>query len=359
MQTPLEIAFHNMPSSDALEAEIRRRADKLDRLYDRLTGCRVSIEALHKQHQTGNVYEVHIDLLVPGDELAVSRQPHRVKERYANPDVRTSIRDAFKSAERQLKEFKARQRGEVKPKDFGVAGQVSQIYPAEDHGFILTAGGTQLYFHRNSVLNNGFDKLQRGDAVNYIETVGDTGPIASKVWTGAERPDADADQAEDEDQDEGEDGTGDTGGPVLAHIVPEQVKHVADLAAAAGRARDALLSKVHKIELQDQAAERGSRNPTDLDSLNVLDSVDSPELDALRGFIAGLGVDARQELKAVLLIGRGDFGPNQWDQALLDAGNTPPATDVDYLSEKVSLHDYLVKGLYLLGLADAAQNNNG
>ena len=38
-----------------------------------------------------------------------------------------------------------------------------------------------LYFHRNSLLGGNFDDLDRGDAVTYVEKVGDTGPIATKV----------------------------------------------------------------------------------------------------------------------------------------------------------------------------------
>jgi ribosome-associated translation inhibitor RaiA/cold shock CspA family protein len=185
MQTPLEIAFHNLPPSDQLEAVIRERAGKLERLYDRLTACRVSVEALHQQHQTGNVCEVHIVMTVPGQELVVSREPHRVKQRYAAPDVHTSIRDAFKAAERQLKEYKRRIRGDVKPHDAMFQGQVSQLYPTEDYGFVLTSTGTQLYFHRNSMLGSDFDTLKRGDPVHYVEIDGDTGPIASKVWPAA------------------------------------------------------------------------------------------------------------------------------------------------------------------------------
>jgi len=182
MQSPLEIAFHNMPSDPGLEAYIRGRAAKLDRMFDRITGCRVSVEALHRQHQTGNVVECHIDIVVPGAELAVSREPNKAKQKYATPDARTAIRDAFKAAERQLKEYKAKLRGEVKAHDYEVPGQISQLYPEEDHGFILTNTGTQLYFHRNSVMNNGFDLLQQGMPVHYVEAMGDTGPTASKVW---------------------------------------------------------------------------------------------------------------------------------------------------------------------------------
>jgi cold shock CspA family protein/ribosome-associated translation inhibitor RaiA len=186
MDSPLEIAFHNTDPSPALETAIRERVAKLEKLCDRLVACRVSVEKLHRQHRTGNVYEVHITLQLPGRDLAVSREPHRAKQRYANPDVHTSLRDAFDAAEAQLLSFKEQQRGEVKPHEVPLRGQVSQLRPAEDHGFILTNTGTQLYFHRNSVMNAGFDKLRRGEAVHYVEATGDTGPTASKVWVASE-----------------------------------------------------------------------------------------------------------------------------------------------------------------------------
>ena len=109
------------------------------------------------------------------------------KQKYAHPDVRTSVRDAFEAAERQLKDYKEQLRGDVKVHEPMFQGQISQLYPQEDYGFILTNTGTQLYFHRNSLLGGAeFDKLTRGMAVHYIEDVGDTGPIATKVWLGPE-----------------------------------------------------------------------------------------------------------------------------------------------------------------------------
>jgi cold shock CspA family protein len=60
-------------------------------------------------------------------------------------------------------------------------GQVAELTPEEDFGFLLTKEGSLLYFHRNSVLSGDFDRLSRGDQVHYNEAVGDTGPIATKV----------------------------------------------------------------------------------------------------------------------------------------------------------------------------------
>lgn len=182
MDIPVEIVFHNMDASAAIEREIRERVDKLDRLYPHLIGCRVAVEQLHRRHRTGNLYDVHIELRVPGEEIAITREPHRAHEKFADPDLGLAVRSAFKAGERRLLDYKRRQRGDVKVHAESFAGQVAQLYPAEDHGFILTHEGTQLYFHRNSMMQRDFDALQVGDRVHFIETVGDTGPIAGKVW---------------------------------------------------------------------------------------------------------------------------------------------------------------------------------
>ncbi|MDQ2801900.1 MAG: HPF/RaiA family ribosome-associated protein [Pseudomonadota bacterium] len=182
MERPLEIAFHNMDRSAALEALIREQVDKLDRRYGRLIGCRVSLEALHRQHQSGNICECHIVLSIPGRDLAVSHGPHHAKENHANPDVRVSIRAAFAAAERQLKEHKDKLRVDTSPPSgSALAGQVTQLLPGEDHAFILTNTGSQLYFHRDSVSNARFEDLKPGQLVHYVEEQGDGGPVATKI----------------------------------------------------------------------------------------------------------------------------------------------------------------------------------
>jgi ribosome-associated translation inhibitor RaiA len=106
-EAPLNIVFHNMEPSTALADEIKKRVAKLENLYGRLIGCRVSVEAPHQQHRTGNVLEVHIELDIPGQNIVVSNQPHHVSERHRKPTPRNAIHDAFKTAEERLKAFKA------------------------------------------------------------------------------------------------------------------------------------------------------------------------------------------------------------------------------------------------------------
>lgn len=182
MDVPLEIAFHNMDVSESVEARVRERVAKLEKLYDRLVGCSVVIEAPHRQHRTGNIFRVRIFMSVPGDELVVDKEPNRAKEKFADPDVYAVLGDAFDVAERRLKDFKAKQRGEVKSHDTPMHGHIRSIDPTQDIGFLETAEGRELRFHRNAVITAELEDLRPGDPVHYLETIGDAGPQASRVW---------------------------------------------------------------------------------------------------------------------------------------------------------------------------------
>ncbi len=48
-------------------------------------------------------------------------------------------------------------------------------------GFIETADGNEIYFHKNSVLNDAFSRLKLGTAVAYVEEEGEKGSQASTV----------------------------------------------------------------------------------------------------------------------------------------------------------------------------------
>jgi cold shock CspA family protein/ribosome-associated translation inhibitor RaiA len=186
MDIPLEIAFHNVEPSAEIEGLIREHVGRLEKLYPHLVGCRVSVEMLHKQHRNGNVPEVHIAIRVPGREIAISREPHRAKQRRAAPNIHTSVKDAFRAAEKRLKDFKDLQYGEVKKKEMPIQGYISQLVAEKNYGFIATGNGEELYFHRNAMANGEFDGLREGEAIHYSVVAGDKGPSAGRVWRAAE-----------------------------------------------------------------------------------------------------------------------------------------------------------------------------
>ncbi|MEJ2685711.1 MAG: HPF/RaiA family ribosome-associated protein [Gammaproteobacteria bacterium] len=178
MQLPLQITFRHMEPSPAVEAKVRERADKLDRLFGRIMACRVAIEAPHQHHHQGTLYQVRVDLTVPGDELVASRDAGL---NHGHEDVYVALRDAFDALERRLEDYARRQRQEVKTHESTPVGRISELVPADDYGRIRTPDGRDVYFHRHSVVDGHFDRLQVGDEVRFSEEQGAQGPQASTV----------------------------------------------------------------------------------------------------------------------------------------------------------------------------------
>ncbi len=111
MRTPLEVSFHQMEPSAALESRIREKAEKLDQCYDRIIGCRVVVEAPHSHQHQGRLFAVRIHIKVPEAELVVNKDQH---DKHSHEDAYVALRDAFDAALRMLEEYARRQRGEVK-----------------------------------------------------------------------------------------------------------------------------------------------------------------------------------------------------------------------------------------------------
>jgi ribosome-associated translation inhibitor RaiA/cold shock CspA family protein len=186
MQIPLEIAFHNLTAPDGTEASIREHVARLERIYGHLTTCRVRVDQKN-QNPSGTIPPVvHIDISVPSHkDIVVAHEPGHLQRRFQEPDLHNAINEAFRIAERRLSKYKGKLTDHEAAQQHEAAneflGQVAELTPERDFGFLMTKEGGLLYFHRNSVLTGDFDKLKRGDSVRYVEEVGDTGPIATKV----------------------------------------------------------------------------------------------------------------------------------------------------------------------------------
>jgi cold shock CspA family protein/ribosome-associated translation inhibitor RaiA len=178
MAMPLEVVFHNVARSPAVEEAVREHSTKLEQIEPNVTSCRVTIEAPHKSHQQGNLFSVRIDLRYPGGETLASRAPGA---HHAHEDVYVALRDAFKAARRQLQDHVRVRRGDVKPHSTPPHGRIASIDAARNCGRIATADGRDIYFHRNSLVNASFDRLVLGTDVRFSEEEGDHGPQASSV----------------------------------------------------------------------------------------------------------------------------------------------------------------------------------
>ncbi len=187
MQVPLEIAFHQTEPAEWAEELIREHVSDLEQLYGRLNSCRVVVEQPAKNDSGTIPPVVRVELSIPGrQELVVSHEPDHLQRKFQRPDLRNAIHEAFRIAERRLRDLKEqRERRTKEPhhdSENHALGQVAELAPERNQGFLITKEGGLLYFHRNAILTGDFDKLRRGDEVYYIEEVGDTGPIATKVW---------------------------------------------------------------------------------------------------------------------------------------------------------------------------------
>ena len=108
MQIPLQVTFKGVERSDAVEAKVRERAEKLERFAEHIISCRVVVERATHRHHKGDVYHVRVDVTVPGGELAATRDPERSN---SHEDVYLAVRDAFDAMRRQLLEFVRRKQG--------------------------------------------------------------------------------------------------------------------------------------------------------------------------------------------------------------------------------------------------------
>ena len=179
MQIPLQITYRNMDVSEAIDTYIRERAAKLDGSCTNMVSCRVVVEAPHKHQHKGGLFHVSIDITLPKESIIINREPELHQ---AHQDAHVAVRDAFDAAQKQLRAYVSRQKGEVKTHEASPHGRISELYPMEDYGRIASADGGDIYFHRNSVLNMEFDALEIGTEVRFVEQAGDEGPQASSVW---------------------------------------------------------------------------------------------------------------------------------------------------------------------------------
>ena len=178
MQIPLQITFRHMERSDALEAKIREKAQKLEQFAEHIMSCRVTIDLEHKHHHQGKLYGVKIDITLPQTEIIADRHPDK---HHAHEDVYVALRDAFDAARRQLEDYVRKQSGKIKVHETAPHGKIKELYPYEDYGLIETTDGREIYFHRNSVIDKEFDNLSEGDNVHFSEEMGEKGPQASTV----------------------------------------------------------------------------------------------------------------------------------------------------------------------------------
>lgn len=180
MQVPPQITFKEIEHSDFIEAAISKKIDHLERIHGRITSCNVRVRAPHRRHRKGTHYIIEIDVATPNGDVHIGREPGNI---FAHEDVYVSIRDAFNAAERKLRKMKEEVVGRPEVLVSPLQGKIETLNAEDGFGQIATTDNRLIYFHRNAVLNGGFDDLSVGDTVELSvdHKDADEGPHASMV----------------------------------------------------------------------------------------------------------------------------------------------------------------------------------
>lgn len=94
MTFPIQLAFHQMDRSDALDQAVRERAEKLGKFHPGITNLHVTVTQETRHSNKGRRYNVKLDVHVKGRSFAITQQ--------GDEDAFVAARDAFDAAKRLL-----------------------------------------------------------------------------------------------------------------------------------------------------------------------------------------------------------------------------------------------------------------
>jgi len=113
-----------------------------------------------------------------------------------------------------------------------------------------------------------------------------------------------------------------------------------------------VIEKAREFDAQVPSdAEEDSNAADDDEGEILLDTPDNPTEQELRDAIDGLGIPERQELLALMWLGRGDYDAESCSEALQQARQTQSASETAYLLGTPLLGDYIEEGVAALGLS--------
>lgn len=114
-----------MKHSDSIEANVIEKVQKLEQFSKEIISCSVVIEAPNKRHQHGNLFNVNIEVTLPGCDIVASKHSD---QNHAHEDVFVAVRDAFNAVRRQLQDFVLKQCGEVKTHPESPHGAIKELF---------------------------------------------------------------------------------------------------------------------------------------------------------------------------------------------------------------------------------------
>ena len=178
MQVAPEIKFHDIDRSEWVENYILERVRRLERYADGITSCHVTLGQEQASQNKGNRYSLMVEVRIPPNHDLAAKKQKVVHDMHTQLPALINL--AFGAIERQLKKTAQLRRADVKTHNGELHGLVAKLSP-EGYGFIRSFDNQEVYFHRNSVLHDDFERLTVGTEVRFEPEEGDNGPQASSV----------------------------------------------------------------------------------------------------------------------------------------------------------------------------------
>jgi hypothetical protein len=113
-----------------------------------------------------------------------------------------------------------------------------------------------------------------------------------------------------------------------------------------------LIEKMREFDVKEGASDPDSgSNGADDNMVDVLaDSGDDPVVGEITGFINAMTEDEQIDLVALMRLGRGDGGMEEWDDLRREAADGYDGRTASYLLGEPLVSDYLAEGLDAFGL---------
>ncbi|HZW60729.1 MAG TPA: HPF/RaiA family ribosome-associated protein [Candidatus Babeliales bacterium] len=89
----LQITVRSITDSPTIEYHIRKHFGKLNRIYSKISNCRVVIDVPQNHKHKGKIFSVSLDITIPGKELISRKQ---------SQNLYVAIRDSFAAIEKLL-----------------------------------------------------------------------------------------------------------------------------------------------------------------------------------------------------------------------------------------------------------------
>ena len=216
MRVPPEISLKGVEGTPYIEKLLSRGIAALEKVCDYIISTRIALEKTQGRRHQGNPYRMRIDIRIPDRADIVVKRSSKASKKVPDgldelqtrlalkgePEPETSqpirrtpspketreeplealIRRSFDSARRELEKIVDKQRGEIKiPAQQRSQAVIEKIFRDQQYGFLRAIDGQQVYFHRNSVLHNHWERLRVGTIVRYVPEMGEKGLQATTV----------------------------------------------------------------------------------------------------------------------------------------------------------------------------------